>query len=208
MQIHEDTPRGVRERKRQAVRAAIAEVAMALALERGFDALRVEEIARMAEVSPRTFNNYFSSKEEAVVSVAFAHAGELQERLRERPADEDLWEAIGATFASIYPMDAKWQRQVELIRSSPALSAEQLKAHAAIERELAAAIALRYENSVGAQDLYPRLAAAAAAATVRTVTDYYIGTSFDDSFIPTLRKALVQVGTGLSTPGQLTVVTV
>ena len=58
---------GVRERKRIATRNAIQRSVLSLALERGFDGVTVEEISHDAGVSPRTFFNYFPTKEAAVI---------------------------------------------------------------------------------------------------------------------------------------------
>ena len=57
---------GLREHKRLATRRALQLALLHLALDRGFDAVTVEEVAQVAQVSPRTFFNYFASKEEAV----------------------------------------------------------------------------------------------------------------------------------------------
>jgi AcrR family transcriptional regulator len=62
----DETP-GLRERKRLATRRAIQVAAVTVVRERGYEATTVDEIARIADVSPRTFFNYFSSKEEAIV---------------------------------------------------------------------------------------------------------------------------------------------
>jgi AcrR family transcriptional regulator len=61
-----ETP-GLRERKRVATRRAIQLAAISVVRERGLDAATIDEIARVADVSPRTFFNYFSSKEEAII---------------------------------------------------------------------------------------------------------------------------------------------
>ena len=58
---------GLRERKRLATRRAIQVAVLELAVERGFDGVTVDEVSRVADISPRTFFNYFASKEEAVL---------------------------------------------------------------------------------------------------------------------------------------------
>jgi AcrR family transcriptional regulator len=57
---------GLREQKRRATRRALQIALLEGALERGFDAVTIDEVCRAAQVSPRTFFNYFATKEEAV----------------------------------------------------------------------------------------------------------------------------------------------
>lgn len=57
---------GLRERKKAATRLALHESALRLAAEQGPDGVTIEAIADAANVSRRTFSNYFSSKEEAL----------------------------------------------------------------------------------------------------------------------------------------------
>lgn len=66
MAANSDEP-GLRERKRLATRREIQRAVLTLCSERGIDKVTVEEISRVAEISPRTFFNYFASKDSALV---------------------------------------------------------------------------------------------------------------------------------------------
>ena len=58
---------GLRERKRLATRRTIQLTAIDLVAERGLENVTVDEISRNSDVSPRTFFNYFTSKEQALI---------------------------------------------------------------------------------------------------------------------------------------------
>jgi AcrR family transcriptional regulator len=62
-----DVAPGLRERKRRATRLAIQQAALRIAIEHGLSAVTVDEVSRRADVSPRTFFNYFPSKEQAIL---------------------------------------------------------------------------------------------------------------------------------------------
>lgn len=62
-----DAEPGLRERKRRATRLAIQQAALRIAIEDGLAAVTVDEISRRADVSPRTFFNYFPNKEGAIL---------------------------------------------------------------------------------------------------------------------------------------------
>jgi AcrR family transcriptional regulator len=62
------TAPGLREQKRIATKRALQLALLRLSLERGFDTVTVEEVALSAQVSTRTFFNYFATKEEALAT--------------------------------------------------------------------------------------------------------------------------------------------
>ena len=66
---------GMRERTKLATREALSAAALRLAREHGPQNVRVDDIAEAAGVSPRTYNNYFSSREQAIVVALAAEPG-------------------------------------------------------------------------------------------------------------------------------------
>src|SRR5699024_1808460 len=67
MLFEDNASLGRREQKKLETRRAIRNAGLDLALENGLESLTVELIAHTAGVSPRTFFNYFASKEDALV---------------------------------------------------------------------------------------------------------------------------------------------
>jgi AcrR family transcriptional regulator len=82
---------GLRERKRLATKRAIEFAAIRLVAEHGLESLTVDEIVNSADVSARTFFNYFSSKEAALVGAP-----------PKFPDDESLRVFIGSKSQSIF----------------------------------------------------------------------------------------------------------
>src|SRR5258708_30609060 len=85
---------GLRERKKLAVRQALGSAVLRLAVERGLENVTVEDITAEADVSLRTFGNYFSSKYEAICAIGTDRARRIGATLLARPAGEPLWEAM------------------------------------------------------------------------------------------------------------------
>src|ERR1700739_4226027 len=73
-----DQPTGLRERKKADTRRALSDAALNLAFERGLENVTRDEIASLAGVSLRTFNNYFSGKYEAL---AYRQAERMRRRI-------------------------------------------------------------------------------------------------------------------------------
>jgi AcrR family transcriptional regulator len=192
---------GLRERKKQATREALRLAALRLAVEKGWEQVRVEDIAAMAGVSTRTFNNYFASKDEAFLATAYDRGVRMQAALAARPADEPLWSAVIEAVVHGFTTEAEDLRQARRIMPTPTLAAEQLKAILVIEHGLAEGIARRIGADVEG-DLYPRLVAAAAISATRVTIEHWLRTGSDLPFPPVLRDALERVAAGLLPPAE------
>ncbi len=168
-------PAGLRERKKLATRTALADAALRLCVERGLDGVTVEQVAHDAGVSLRTFFNYFSSKEEAVVAGDVATAEAFVRAFADRPAAEPVLEALRQALVETVParIDRVKVEQLRALRRTPSLLPHQMAAFHAQEKALAVAVAGR----VGVdpeRDLYPAMCAAAVMATLRVVVTWWL----------------------------------
>ncbi|WP_433131303.1 TetR/AcrR family transcriptional regulator [Micromonospora sp. CA-240977] len=201
---------GLRERKKAETRAALGWAAIHLTVERGYDNVRVEDIAAAAGVSPRTFNNYFSSKAEAIASRHLDRSLRTAAALRERPADEPLWTALTQAALEQFtrgpeveampsPAHGQWVAGIRTMLAEPALQGERLRAVAVAEAELAAAVAERTGTELAT--MYPRLVAAAASAAVAVAMQHYLDSPDPPTPIEHLiTDAFTQVAAGLPAP--------
>src|SRR6266487_1803932 len=86
---------GLRERKKQRTRQLIADTAMRLFRERGFDGVTVAEVARAAQVAEQTVFNYFPTKEDLFYWRLETFEDELLEAIRGRAPGESFLAAFG-----------------------------------------------------------------------------------------------------------------
>ncbi|MCH6166496.1 TetR/AcrR family transcriptional regulator [Pseudonocardia alaniniphila] len=164
---------GLRERKKVATREALSAAALRLALERGPENVRVEDIAEAAGVSPRTYNNYFASREQAIVAAIEAErALRIGAALRARPAGEPLAKAVVEAVVEQYVADGEpGEDMLALITSAPRVRAEFLALVAGIEQPLTSAIAARTN---GGDDLAPAVLGAAVSAAARVAAERWL----------------------------------
>ncbi|MEU4114975.1 TetR family transcriptional regulator [Kitasatospora sp. NPDC028055] len=195
---------GLRERKKAATREALSWAALSLAVERGLENVRVEDIAAAAGVSPRTYNNYFSSKAEAIV---FRHRNRIlraAEALATRPAEEPLWEALSQ--ALVEPFEGAeeepapgWVAALRRLLREPSLQAELFRGGAQTRAGLTAAVAARTGTDPD-RDLYPKLVAAAALSALQVANEHYLVADPVVPFKSLFAEALRQLAAGLPDP--------
>ncbi|MDJ0334276.1 TetR/AcrR family transcriptional regulator [Salinibacterium sp. G-O1] len=149
---------GLRERKRLATRRAIQLAVLDLVVERGLDGVTVDEISRVADVSPRTFFNYFASKEEALLGnpPELPSGGQVEEFVNGgTPGSflDDITRLLISAGESITNDVEMMQRRHALLKQYPHLFAMRMATMRKFEEQVAAVIARR----LGADD--PTLAA-------------------------------------------------
>src|SRR4051812_36278585 len=126
MAVDEAASPGLRERKKQQTRDAIAGAAIELFLRHGFQATTLKQVAEAANVAPRTVSLYFPAKEELVFSGYADLLDAIGARMAAREPGETAAEALGA-FLRAYSQSAAgrdrghFRRLRDLIESEPAL---------------------------------------------------------------------------------------
>jgi AcrR family transcriptional regulator len=173
----------LRERKKLATRHELRRVTLRLVAERGFSNVTVEEIAEAANVSPRTFFNYFPSKEAALFgadpALKDATRAAIITLLPGEPITSVLRSVMTAQakrvaddFAELGGDPVEWLGQMRAARSDPHLHALHAAQMAAIERSLAGAIGQRLGADVE-RDPYPGLLAAMATGVFRSSMSFW-----------------------------------
>lgn len=200
-----DSGIGLREIKKQMTRESIADAALRLALEKGLEEVTIEEIAQLAFVSPRTFSNYFSCKEEAVATAGTQHNHELLDDLAARPVDEPVLQSLATVM--VEALRGRTDEQLEttasklrLSQEHPSLRAFQTAQFEALEEGLRQVVADRHQMS-SEGDLYPSLVTATAVAAVRSATTVWLRSGGGRNRLPELvTEAFEQLGVGLPAP--------
>ncbi|WP_062353263.1 TetR/AcrR family transcriptional regulator [Herbidospora yilanensis] len=168
---------GLREQKKQATREALRAAALRLALERGPDNVRVDDIAEAAGVSPRTYNNYFSSREQAIVAaVTSEREARVAAAVADRPDGVGLADAVVEAVVDQFTASAEPGREalLLLITTRPALREAFIGTTAAIEHPLAEAVAGRLGDG---EPHTARVLAASVAAAVRVALEQWLRTT-------------------------------
>jgi AcrR family transcriptional regulator len=189
---------GLRERKKLAVRRALGSAAVRLAVEQGLENVTIEDIAAEADVSRRTFGNYFSSKYEAICAPGADRARRIGAELLARPDGEPLWEAlVNAVLTHYEGAGAEWSAGLRLMLGSPAIRGEYLKVCSEMQQALAEAIAAR--TGIDAeQDMSPEVLAGAVTAAAQVAVGRWAAADPPVPLQSLLRSVLDQLATACS----------
>lgn len=174
----------LRERKKLATRRMLRRITLDLVAERGFANVTVEDIAEAADVSPRTFFNYFPTKEAALFP-ARAPVTSLCERITGEPPGEpvlDVLRRIMISGAGTVTEDleelggepAGLLRRMKAIRSDPHLREAHAAQMANLERTITEALAERLGTDPDT-DPYPGLLCAVATGVFRNSMSAWAG---------------------------------
>jgi AcrR family transcriptional regulator len=162
---------GLRERKKRLMRQQLSDTATQMFMERGFDAVRVTEIAEACGVSEKTVFNYFPTKESLILDRLESTMASLRTGLAERgvspveAALQILDRELGAMTSWLAAQDDPARAGVmirrfgTLIRATPSLRAHQSDM---LDQFVAVAAAILAERAgMSADEPEPQIAAAA-----------------------------------------------
>jgi AcrR family transcriptional regulator len=133
---------GLRESKKLATRRELADTAMRLFVERGFDHVTVSEVAAAARVSEKTVFNYFPTKEDLFFDEVPERQAALIAAIRDRAPGESIVAALRRLQAADCPRlcSAGFAVFARIIEESPALQAKELEVMAQMTELLAGTI--------------------------------------------------------------------
>ena len=197
---------GLREDKKAQARQTISNVATALFLKKGFDAVSVADVAAAANVSKMTVFNYFPRKEDLLLDrseeARTLVRNAILQRGKDQSAIDGFFEYAQRLVAEAHPF-AKWTPATEhffgTIQESPRLIARGRELREMMEAELAAALVEAASTRV--DDATAHILAAALVAAWRiahaSATSAYRagkrGAALSELFLLTLNEALEPV---------------
>ena len=202
---------GLRERKKRHTRQQISDVATTLFVVRGFDHVKVSEIAEVVGVSEKTVYNYFPTKESLVFDRADEGIARLAAALREREAGESpakaVLRALGEDLDELgeLPEEVHMFMPVfaEMVASTPALRAAWLDLQGRLVAVATEELAARAD--VDPRDPEPLIAARAIAgllevayeSRVRQIEAGLRGAELRDAVLADIERAARLLDTGL-----------
>jgi len=185
------------ERKRLLVRSELAEAAVKLLADQGFEETTVDQIVAAVGMSRRTFSRYFDSKEDVIVHMLAEAGVKLCAELNARPADEPPAVALRRALSVFTSMSvgnpAKMLRVSRLILDTPALLARFLERQSQWQAEMTGILALRAGLDPDV-DLRPAVAAGVALTAFQAALRRWVDSDGIESLDEVVDQALALVG--------------
>ncbi|WP_424883370.1 TetR family transcriptional regulator [Streptomyces sp. SLBN-8D4] len=185
------------ERKRLLVRSELAEAAVKLLADQGFEETTVDQIVAAVGMSRRTFSRYFDSKEDVIVHMLAEAGVRLCAELNARPADEPPAVALRRALSVFTSMSvgnpAKMLRVSRLILDTPALLARFLERQSQWQAEMTGILALRAGLDPDV-DLRPAVAAGVALTAFQAALRRWVDSDGSESLDDVVDQALALVG--------------
>jgi len=190
---------GLRERKRIAAMHRIQAVALDLFDAEGFDAVTIEEIARLADVSPSSVYRYFGTKEQLVLWDEWDPR--MPELLLADAAGTGPLEAVRRAMAGVLEGlgeddEEQIRRRVRLMMATPAIEAAAAGYSYALSEALGDVFATLLDRSP--QDLEVQVSAHAIIGGVLGALHHWHGTGFAEPLAAVVARCfeILAVGPG------------
>lgn len=193
---------GRRDRKKLQTRAALADAALRLAAERGLDHVTVEDISEAADVSSRTFFNYFGSKDEAILDGHAINSYEIRNILQtlvpDMPALAAIRLSLNFAIAQMEVDREAWLLRMRVIDANPSLLSSLVAGGAEAERDLVATIGAGL--GLDPDHPFPALIVAVTGAAFRAAIVRWAAADGRLTLAELVDEAFAAVATGLPNP--------
>jgi TetR/AcrR family transcriptional regulator, regulator of mycofactocin system len=163
-------------RKRSTTQDHIANIALDLFAERGFDEVSVDDVARAAGISRRTMFRYYASKNAIPWGDFDAHLDHMRDLLQLVPADATTSSALRSTLLAFNSFDeaetARHRQRMRVILETAALQAHSMTMYAGWRAVIAAFVARRL--GIDASDLVPQTTAWTMLGVALSAYEYWL----------------------------------
>ncbi len=194
---------GSRQAMKAQTRLAIRMAALTLFGEKGIVNVTVEEIAVHAEISPRTFFNYFATKEECVMFPHSGFAEALRAYIDAQPAELGIVSVIGEALMSFFEQLNKNMYVVAAIRQGALLQQREPSlrvADAAYKRVWEDVVQTALEDR-GVPAVESRIAAIATIGVWKTSLLDWATSEGEESMSTAIQRGFSFLQTGFRTEG-------
>jgi AcrR family transcriptional regulator len=175
---------------------ALREAAVRLMTEHGYDATSTDDIARAANVSPRTFFNYFPTKESVILLPEGFLSSLVEQSLRSRPASEDPVASVAAAAVQTLGVVETWaapRRPMVLMALSLMMNERRLRQIMLDRRAELETVAWRVlqERGASAHDLALRAAVAVVVSLTYLALQHWADEGGQGALTAVLARCLI-----------------